>query len=299
MGSSLKHVRQGDPLTISASDFNAMIDAARAHKDRTAPTGSAIPSSGQRRDSQIVSVMNATGSDHPRHGVLGIDGPIITPTDNPDEFARRVTINGVVPTTDHVGNGRFVILLEPALSGNIARAYAGGVYPAKINITDESITTADAVDGDATKLTTVAGGPLTILWAEPGTGDKMGIVRFGGAGGSSGPSVTFFRFLADVSQDHITAEQLAFDSGVLAPVGDGQGGYITKTLTRHANWPPISHEVGDVIPAQFMGMTTGTPAEEVWMMVYEPLPSRDTWDAYNVLQMNSSGYIVADYPRAH
>ena len=75
--------------------------------------------------SGIVLVKNSSGADRDRFDILGIDGPIIAPTDNPDEFKNRVTIDGITPAmADHTG--QFVILAEPIASGAIGRGHLDG-----------------------------------------------------------------------------------------------------------------------------------------------------------------------------
>jgi hypothetical protein len=134
-------------------------------------------------------VSNGSGADLDRFAVLGLDGALIDPSTGPDEFAERPGFSGVAPTSDHVGNGKFAILLEPAASDEVAMACIAGACVCKLNITSADDAFADADSGTTAALVTGPSGPVQILWKESGTGsDKWGIVRFGAA---SGPLMVF------------------------------------------------------------------------------------------------------------
>jgi len=95
MGDSLKKVQPGDPLRIPSATFNAFIDAARDFQGRT--QGLAQAPAPAFRQSGIVLVRNDSGADRNRFDALGIDSPIITPTDNEDAFKNHVTLSGSMP----------------------------------------------------------------------------------------------------------------------------------------------------------------------------------------------------------
>ncbi len=82
---TLAHVQRGQPLRIGASDWNAMVDAARAHMQEQL-SRDAGPATTRGGDTGMVLVRNNSGADRDRFAVLGIDSPIISPTDNADEF---------------------------------------------------------------------------------------------------------------------------------------------------------------------------------------------------------------------
>jgi len=171
----MKRVQAGDEVVLSANAYNAWCDAAE-DLQRRRMSQSAV-SQAERRDADIVLVRNDSGADIGRFGVLGIDGPIISPEDNPDEFKRRVTISGVVPTSTH--SDSFVVLLEPLAAGQIGEAIISGVCQVQVNVVSSSATTCGAVAGDLEKLTT-GKGSTPIIWKESGTGTKWAIVRIGG-----------------------------------------------------------------------------------------------------------------------
>ncbi|MFW6336658.1 MAG: hypothetical protein ACOC3G_05990 [Phycisphaeraceae bacterium] len=198
MSAPLQTVLPGQPLTISAGDWNAAIEAARAHQ-----FGGARPAVAPTARPHTILVRNDTGGDLDRFAVLGIDGPVIAPADLAAEFNHRVAVKGIAPTSDHVGNGRLVILAENLPDGELGRAWAGGVCPALIDMQSAEDTTADADDATSAHLVS-GGGPMTILWADAsethggntdGTGVQAAIVRFGTVAAAQ----LSFRFKANFS----------------------------------------------------------------------------------------------------
>ncbi|MCK4625175.1 MAG: hypothetical protein KAV00_07690 [Phycisphaerae bacterium] len=176
MSDHLKKVKSGDALVIPAQTFNTFIDAARDFRARQ--HGRAQNAQQTFRSSGIVLVKNISGYDQDRFAVLGINSPVITPTDNEDEFKNRIALRGVVPAEDeHVG--RFVILAEPLADGEIGRAFAHGVCPVKVNVEDEAHAYADIEDAQAQYLKSGTSGAAQILWAESGTGEVWAVVRLG------------------------------------------------------------------------------------------------------------------------
>ncbi|MDY7011395.1 MAG: hypothetical protein SVV80_11695 [Planctomycetota bacterium] len=176
MSSQLKKVQSGDPLKIPAQTFNIFIDAARDFRSRQ----QAARQNAQQtfRSSGIILVKNASDYDQNRFAVLGIDFPVITPTDNEDEFKNRLALRGVTPAkANHIG--KFVILTEPLADGEIGRAFAHGVCPVKINVIDANHRFADVNDGVTGSLQSGLTGAALILWAESGTGEVWAVVRLG------------------------------------------------------------------------------------------------------------------------
>ena len=179
----LKKVRKGDPLSFPASAFNAFVGAAEfTEATKRSGGGHFTP---QFRQAGIVRVKNDSGADRDRFNVLGIDGPIFTPTDNEDTFKNQVALTGVVPDEDyHVG--KFVILLEPIPDGKIGLACLDGVCPVKLDVQDEGHEYADVADAEAGRLKSGLRGAAQILWKEFGTGEKWAVIRLGRAPARSG-----------------------------------------------------------------------------------------------------------------
>ena len=148
MTATLQKVRRGDPLVIPATTFNTFIDVAQDFRQRQ--RSAQRRAQRERHDTGIVLVLNESGTDRERFDVLGIDGVIIKPIDNADEFQQRVAIRGTVPSVTHVG--RFVVLLEPLVDGRIGRACIDGVYAVSVRMIDEAHQSAEVAVGQPSEL---------------------------------------------------------------------------------------------------------------------------------------------------
>jgi hypothetical protein len=179
-----KHVQPGEKLRISAVTYNAMVDAAREHRNKQNEFTS--DSFDQFRQGDLVRVLNQSGADLPRNSVLAIDAPIFLPSDSEDAFLRGIALRGVTPTSAH--KGRFAILLDPAREGHIARAWVSGVCAVQVFVNDEDDDFADVASGETDFLDSGVIGAAQILWREgeeayqPGygySGLQWALVRLG------------------------------------------------------------------------------------------------------------------------
>ena len=177
-GDSLKKVQSGQPLVIPASAYNAFIDAALDFRQRTAYLGREAQASFQQ--ASIILVRNDSGANRQRFEVLGVDGPIIDPSANEEEFKNRVALSCVAPAAD-THEGKFVVLAEPIATGKIGRAYAAGVCPVKIDVPDDDHEWryAEIADGITANLKVSMQGSAGILWRAGGTGVQWAVVRLG------------------------------------------------------------------------------------------------------------------------
>lgn len=182
MGDTLKKVKPGEPLAIPAATFNTFVDAARDFLSRQRNT-SRTPTVDNQPFSTIL-IKNNSGSDRSRFEVLGIDGPLFTPTDNLDSFRNQIVLIGSTPSdTPHAG--KIAVLVEPIQSGKVGRACVNGVVPVKVNISDANHKFADVYNGTAGNLKSDFFGAAQILWAESGTGLKWAVVRLGNPSGQT------------------------------------------------------------------------------------------------------------------
>ena len=187
---TLKHVQSGQPLRIPASDWNAIIDATRAHYEQQANVASSKSGGLPGQSTGIVYVKNDSGADQERFAVLGIDTPIILPGDSEsggheEEFKRQVALSCVMPVVP-THTGKFVILAEPLADGAIGRAYIDGVCVVRLRVLNNLNlgTQADVMDADSTVLELKAGGAAQVIWREEVTtspGECWAIVRLGPA----------------------------------------------------------------------------------------------------------------------
>jgi hypothetical protein len=168
-------VQRGRPLDISAEVWNAMLDAAKAHKGKR--HDQQINPAQTFRQGDVVKIKNASGLDLPRLSVLGISDVIISPDENLREFKNQVAFVGTVPTAKH--EGKFVILLDALRADRIGRAWVSGVVPVKLKVSDDCDCFAEVHPGYVDHLLTSDYGSSQVLWKEPGTGLKWGVVRIG------------------------------------------------------------------------------------------------------------------------
>lgn len=183
MSHDLRKVRSGQKLEIPAKAYNAFVDAAIDLRQRS--HGTQQQSNLEQRSTGIMLVRNNSGEDMPRLSVLGLDAPVVSPTDNLQQFKNRAAMSASKPQSDH--QGRFVILLDAIRQGAIGRAYVSGVCPAYVYVESEydgfvpiDNAYADITENDASKLTAKEEGSAQILWREGGTGDQWAIVRLTG-----------------------------------------------------------------------------------------------------------------------
>ena len=166
-------VSKGQKFKITAEAFNAMAAAANAHGHGSAGPGARATAIAAQTG--VIVVRNDSGADCERFDILGIDCPLILPTDDEDRFTEQVALSGVLPVeADH--GGRVIILQEPIAAGECGKGMILGTTPVTLTVTSESDMTAGIIDNDVTMLR--SGGPLRILWKEEGTGEKWAIVQF-------------------------------------------------------------------------------------------------------------------------
>lgn len=125
---------------------------------------------------------NETGATVPKYGILKIGDPVVTPTDNENQWKRVQSFEGETPTTDC----DFAITQESykSTADALKPCVVSGTSPCTINVTDAAHT--HAVAGTTVdKLVSATSGPAKILWKESGTGDKNAFVLLGQSGTSS------------------------------------------------------------------------------------------------------------------
>ena len=134
---------------------NAFLDAVRFVRQRRHDV--AQESTEPLRQSGIIKVRNKSGEDRDRYDVLMIDDPIISPTDNEQQFKNQVAFEDYEPSEQAQPRDpktpafcqNFVVLLEPLPADGIGRATAG-VTVARVNVIRESDGFADIETGNAT-----------------------------------------------------------------------------------------------------------------------------------------------------
>lgn len=190
-----RYVQPGESIksALRATTWNALMDAAK--KARGSQHSIESEDALAFRQGDIIRVLNDSGTGLGRFSVLGVDSPVFDPAGSTQEltgFLNHIVLACVTPNeADHLG--RFIVLLEPAAAGAIARAYVSGVCPVLVNVTSDSHSCADIADGDYNRLQSRSNGSAQMLWREGGTGEQWAYIRFGtpcGGSGSSTPVLT-------------------------------------------------------------------------------------------------------------
>jgi hypothetical protein len=167
---AFQHVRSGEPLQIPAAAYNAMLDAAQAHRNRRinhAPHGSGF-------GSLFVHVVNKSGTFLRKFDVVGLDGAAATR--NLDEFKNRIVFRGVVPQKRH--KGKFAVLQEDAAPNMVVRACVYGVTQVMVKAEDEQLTYCDIEEGVTGHL--ISGGGTEVLWSDETATIRWSLIRIGG-----------------------------------------------------------------------------------------------------------------------
>ncbi len=160
MGDVLKKVKPGDPLAIPAAKFNTFVAAAQDFLRRQRDI--ARTPVADRPPFETVLLKNASGADRSRFDVLGIDGPVFTPTDSLGTFTNGIPLVGVTPAASHAGN--FAILVEPIQTGRLGRACILGACPAQVHVVSPSAGRAGGSGRCHREVQTVTTNELRLMW---------------------------------------------------------------------------------------------------------------------------------------
>ena len=181
-------VRQGEAVTIKAATWNSFLDAAEfARRARRLVGAEAVPSG---FGGNMVYVRNKCGETIPRFGAVVLADAVI-PHDAASEDLECDTpaFDGVPAEGGEESESEeesekevrpFAVAVEPIADGEIGRALALGVTPAKVEIVHEEDLCAEPVPGStsgAMRSTNV--GYARIVWKEDGTGEKWCFIRLG------------------------------------------------------------------------------------------------------------------------
>jgi len=186
----LQHVRVGQPIDpVTAETWNRFVDAARAHRGRSAGN------LGVRNDPNLITpaatvlVRNGTGSNLSNVGsVLAITGVEYSPEDLPGEFRSYPVFTGAAPASS---SDPIAILAEPAPSSQLGRGTVAGIAVVDILINDSSHQWAAPIAGDTAKLGSATSGPARILWKAGSSGVQRCVANLLDGQGAAGPPGTF------------------------------------------------------------------------------------------------------------
>lgn len=184
----MEKVHQGEAVSIKAATWNSFLDAADfARRARRLVGAEAVPSG---FGGNMVYVRNKCGETIPRFGAVVLADAVI-PHDAASEDIECETpaFDGVPADGGEESESEeesekevrpFAVAVEPIADGEIGRALALGVTPAKVEIVHEEDACAEPVPGStsgAMRSTNV--GYARIVWKEDGTGEKWCFIRLG------------------------------------------------------------------------------------------------------------------------
>ncbi len=240
------NVYPGQPLVIPAQVWNAMLDAALANRYGDKQKPGELP---RGRSPGIIRIRNDSGAAVDRFGVLGLNGPLFTATDNLAEFQRVGAFSGVTPVPG-THEGKFAILQEPLGIGAIGSAMVSGITPVQITVSGALAAFAEIAATSAT-LANGATGSARVLSDATGSGSpRWAIVRIGEGGTGSG-----------LASPLTTKGDVWGYSTVDARIPHGIDGEVLtadSTRTLGLKWAPVISGGGSVI--QSTGMAGSLPA---------------------------------------
>lgn len=178
-GDTLKRVKSGDKLDISAGTWNRLIDSVRNLPQIPTDTP-------QTHDPSYIYVQNASGTIMSEFSTVIVDRPIILPNANLTEFQTRWAM--LVDFTDGLADPfesaihNVCITQEPIRPGRIGRAQIDGVAVCKILQRDPDHKFCVPLAIGAQFMETATRG-LPVLWKEGGANGTVqwALVRLGGA----------------------------------------------------------------------------------------------------------------------
>ena len=208
-----------------ATVWNGMVDAGNAYRAGLLSNGT--PERKKRFQTDVVSLLNSSGSDRARGEILRFNGKSIEELDN--DFLWLV---GDVPTAD----GFFGILREPIQDDAVGLVQVSGCCMATIDVSDTGHTYAIPVAGDYL-LASADAGPIEIIYKPSGTGELECVVRFAGVSGGGGTTLYRFTLNEDFVSGVADADILEMDGtdttidadvldplGIFATIGNGDAG---------------------------------------------------------------------------
>src|SRR5208283_3157290 len=120
MPNNFRRFRAGEPWIVSQTTANAIIESAENWASHRGDPGDATPPE-YLFDGTTILVRNDSGVTQNRFSVMGIGNPIITDTQNLQDFQNYPRFSVVVPVApDNVG--KFCVLLEPLPVNAIGKA---------------------------------------------------------------------------------------------------------------------------------------------------------------------------------
>lgn len=182
MAGGVRKLGVGDRVQIAAKDYNRWQDAGMAHAfARFNQNDGRLTPDAQEG---IILVKNTTALSLPRFSILGLNGSVYDPNYSEQqraEFKNQIALKGTMPSSTYAG--KFCVLQNDALPGEVVPAMVSGVTPCLLKVGNTSDSYADvetdAAIADRTRyLKTGASGAAQILFKPADiTGEQPGVVR--------------------------------------------------------------------------------------------------------------------------
>lgn len=204
----LRFVTQGQRIDKSAARENALTEAARWVRRHKNDGGTPGAIGDEVNPSLTALIRNDTGAGLDEFSVLRITDWLISPVDRPFEVQDRPAFAGATPnaTTNLV-----VVTQEPISDGGIGLATLAGHAVVDILVNDSSHEYATPINGDNTKLTSAATGPIRIIkWETSGSTRRAEVLLLNDAAATAG-----IRILGGTSGDISAVTKLTVGNAVL------------------------------------------------------------------------------------
>lgn len=159
--------------------WNNMVDAGRAFADGQLNNPPQPPI--RSRETDIIRIKNSSEALRRKGEILKIEGKAIETVSD-----ESIWLLGVEPTDDCY----FGILKEPSEIDAVTPLQVSGSCMALVTIGSEEHTRATVEDGEFVLISSTDG-PVEILYAPSGTGEKECVIRFAGGGGIGPPKIRF------------------------------------------------------------------------------------------------------------
>lgn len=163
----LRKVTSGQRGRLSASDWNAAMDAARAYRESQLSGGALA---GQRLQSGVILVQNTASHDWERFAVVEVTEPVVYPSFNESAFISPIAMLAVTPRDKGLSN--IAVLQEPIAQGKIGRAMVLGVTAARVEIRDANHFYVDVEAEKDDAFISGDNGVGEILWFDAGPGES-------------------------------------------------------------------------------------------------------------------------------
>ncbi len=165
--------QRGDPLAISAKDWGDMLRVVEEFRNGRikflAPTlETALQSA------TTVKMLNDSGSNLEQCSVIGLGAPVITPSQNEQEFIHNFAFRTVAPLPRRWG-----IVQGPCPAGEIGRVCIAGATACRLVVSDALPPVNFVTVNSGVLVPSYASGDATVLWREGGVGEQWAIIRIG------------------------------------------------------------------------------------------------------------------------